>query len=418
MNVPTNFAQVLDGSQLALSDEERELYRQTRELAERVLLPQAAAYDRENRFPRESFDALGKAGLLALLVPRELGGKGVSQLAYAAIVTEIAKADAALALCFTMHSTSVVFLRHLASPAQQQKFFDLVTREQALFSALGSEPDANLFSGRLPSTLLERVSGGYRLRGKKSWCSLGGNANWSFVNATLDETVVAAMVPLHQPGVLVRQDWDTLSMRGTQSVSIDFEDVFIPEIDVIEKPMNLFLELEYGVGLCASYLGLAAATYREARQLAAQSVRRLLSFEVGHGHPDVGRLFATIGEMRIALEPAWLMLQRAATTGEVGTYQRAWALAEAKHVVGETAAKIASQALRVAGAKALSKRHPIERLFRDAQAGLVMAIKPENAAYIAGRFELGVLPSGLSIAENPSGYAVGPEVLSAFEPRG
>jgi alkylation response protein AidB-like acyl-CoA dehydrogenase len=105
------------------------------------------------------------------------------------------------------------------------------------------------------------------------------------------------------------------------------------------------------------------------------------------------------------------MVKRAATAGPVGTFQRSWAVAEAKQVVGELAAKLTAQTLRVVGARSLSKELPVERLFRDAQAGLVMAIKPDHAAYLAGRFELGVLPSGMSVDVNPSGFAISPEAL-------
>ena len=95
-------------------------------------------------------------------------------------------------------------------------------------------------------------------------------------------------------------------------------------------------------------------TVREGRrEIAKDTVRRLVDSEVGHGHPDVGRLFTTVGEMKIALEPAWLMIQKAACTGPVGSFARTWALAEAKYVVGETAARVSAQAMRVAGAKSL-----------------------------------------------------------------
>ncbi|MEZ4236685.1 MAG: acyl-CoA dehydrogenase family protein [Myxococcota bacterium] len=149
-----------------------------------------------------------------------------------------------------------------------------------------------------------------------------------------------------------------------------------------------------------------------ARQAAAGRVQRLLEHPIGHGHPDVGRLFTAVGEMRIGLVPAWLMVQRAASIPEVGTLPRTWALAEAKQVVAETGARIAQDALRVVGATALQARlSPFERLFRDLHAGLVMAIKPDNAAYLAGRFELGVLPDGLAelVAPPPRVLVVTPQ---------
>jgi alkylation response protein AidB-like acyl-CoA dehydrogenase len=144
-------------------------------------------------------------------------------------------------------------------------------------------------------------------------------------------------------------------------------------------------------------MGIAEMAYRYSRELARPTVQRIVESESGHGHPDAGRLFSGVGEMRMALEPAWLAVMRAAQVGPVGTFERAWALAQAKHVVGETATRVTAQAMRVAGTKALSRNYPVERLFRDAQAGVLMGIRPSDAAYLAGRFELGIAPRGIII---------------------
>jgi alkylation response protein AidB-like acyl-CoA dehydrogenase len=403
--------EVFDHGRLAITPEERELVVTARGLADERFAPRAAAYDRDNRFPAENFDDLRRSGLMALRVPRAYGGHGASELAYAAVVLEIAKGDPATALCFTMHCTAMGFLEDLGDEGQRARLYGPVVRDGAKFSALGSEPRANIFAGKLPSTVLAPAEGGYLLRGTKAWCSLGGNADYMYVNATLDGAVRGAVVPRGARGVVVRDDWDTMAMRGTQSASVAFEDVFVPAGDVVARPMTLLHEFEFMVGLCASYLGVAEAAFRHSREMAREAIARVVSSEVGHGHPDAGRLFTAVGEMKMALEPAWLMVQRAAQTGPVGTFERASALAAAKYVVGETAARVCAQALRTAGARALERSCPVQRLFRDAQAGLVMAIKPDNAAYLAGRFELGVLPDGLRVDAGAGGFAIAPENL-------
>ncbi|WP_225408519.1 acyl-CoA dehydrogenase family protein [Stigmatella hybrida] len=403
--------EVIDHSNLEVSAEEKELIAVARRLAYENFGPRAERFDAENQFPTENFKDLTHHGLMALRVPKEYGGKGASSLALAAATLEVAKGDPATALCYTMHNTAMTFIALLATPEQKERFFGWVVKEGAKFSALGSEPSASTFSGDLPKTVLTQAPGGYLLRGRKVFCSWGPNADFAFVNAMLGEAVVGVVVSLRAANVRFHGDWNTLGMRGTQSVSIDFEDTFIPTENVITTPLTLLLELEYGVGLCAAYLGVAESAYRFAREIARENMQRLLATPTGHGHPDVGRLFTTVGEMKISLEPAWLMLKRAALTEPVGSFERTWCLAEAKYVVGETAAKVTQQAIRVAGAKSLSRAFPIERLFRDAQAGLLMAIKPDHAAYLAGRFELGVLPNGMKVALNPTGYAISPESL-------
>jgi alkylation response protein AidB-like acyl-CoA dehydrogenase len=402
------FLDTIDSCDLPIPAEERSRILDARKVAE-ALAPRAATYDRENRFPRENFDDLQREGFLALRIPREYGGAAVSELCYAGVVFEIGKADAATALCFTMHSTAMTLIDDLASPEQKARVFGEVIQSGHRFSALGSEPHASIFSGKLPSTELVRRPSGYVLRGKKAWCSWGPNADRMYVDATLDGAVRGVVVKMGAPGVNVRGDWDTLSMRGTQSMNIDFEDVAVAEEDVMARPSTLLHEFEYMVGLCSAYLGLAAAAHEQARKSATESMARILASEVGHGHPDAGRLFTTIGELKLSLQPAWLMVQRAAQSGRVGTLDRAFRQAAAKYVVAEAVAKVTTQGMRVVGAKGLDKRQPMERLFRDAQAAQVMALKPDHAAYIAGRFELGVPPEGLRITDSPTGFALSPE---------
>jgi alkylation response protein AidB-like acyl-CoA dehydrogenase len=192
-------------------------------------------------------------------------------------------------------------------------------------------------------------------------------------------------------------------MRGTQSVSISFEDVHVAADDVI-GPLNLLIEMEFIPGLCASYVGIAESAYRVAREVARKNVKRAVDSPQGHGHPDAGRLFSSIGQMRFALEPAWHMTVRAAQTGDVGGLDRAWSLMQAKYLVGEMVADVTARAIRVVGARSLDTGCPLERLFRDAQAALVMAMKPDHASYLAGRFELGILPYGMTVQEDYAGY--------------
>lgn len=398
----------IDSADLPVPEPERQHILRARALGAERLAPRAASYDRENRFPRENFDDLREHGLLGLRVPSEYGGFGASELCYAGVVLEVGRADAATALCFTMHSTAMTFIGDLGSSEQKRRFFGYATAGKT-FSALGSEPQSSIFSGKLPSTTLTRSAGGYRLNGKKAWCSWGGNADYMYIDATLDGAVRGMVVPMKQPSVVVHDDWDTLSVRGTDSVSIDLNDVPVSEADVMVRPPTLLHEFEFMVGLSSAYLGVALAAYGVARSAARESIARILSQEVGHGHPDAARLFTSIGEMKFALQPAWLNIQRAAQSGQVGSFDRAAKLAAAKYGAAEAAAEITAKAMRVVGAKGLSKKNAVERLFRDAQAGLVMALKPDHAAYLAGRFDLGVPPSGLRITEGANGFALSPK---------
>src|ERR1700742_831929 len=77
-----------------------------RDYATRVIMPEAAAIDREERFPRAILKGLADLGLMAVNVPEELGGAGAGAVAYALAMQEVARACASTAV--TMAVTNMV----------------------------------------------------------------------------------------------------------------------------------------------------------------------------------------------------------------------------------------------------------------------------------------------------------------------
>src|SRR4051794_41233841 len=72
-----------------LSDEQREIRDLARRFADEEIAPHAASWDREHRFPREVFRALGELGLMGACVPVEHGGAGADFLSYIFVVGEL-----------------------------------------------------------------------------------------------------------------------------------------------------------------------------------------------------------------------------------------------------------------------------------------------------------------------------------------
>jgi len=80
---------------------------QATEIAGRVLAPAARQNDKEGRFSAEAVDALGRAGLLGLMLPAELGGSGLGPRSFAAVTGALAEADASVAMVYLMHICAV-----------------------------------------------------------------------------------------------------------------------------------------------------------------------------------------------------------------------------------------------------------------------------------------------------------------------
>src|SRR6266853_1049615 len=74
-----------------------------KELADRVLAPAARQNDKEGRFSTEAVDALGRAGLLGLMLPAEVGGAGLGPRTFAAVTATLVEGDASVAMVYLMH---------------------------------------------------------------------------------------------------------------------------------------------------------------------------------------------------------------------------------------------------------------------------------------------------------------------------
>src|SRR3990172_5057257 len=89
-----------------LTAEQREIQGVTRELAEAEIVPHAAGWDREHRFPDELFPKLAELGLLGVCVSEEHGGVGADFLSYVLVLEELSRADAGVGVTVAVHTSA------------------------------------------------------------------------------------------------------------------------------------------------------------------------------------------------------------------------------------------------------------------------------------------------------------------------
>src|SRR5262245_65277987 len=89
-----------------LTADQREIQALTRDLAEAEIVPNAAAWDREHRFPQELFPKLAELGLMGVCVPEEYGGAGADFLSYILVLEELSRADAGVGVTVAVHTSA------------------------------------------------------------------------------------------------------------------------------------------------------------------------------------------------------------------------------------------------------------------------------------------------------------------------
>lgn len=383
-----------------LDDEHEQLRQRCLELAA-DFAGRSAIHDREATHPTENYDRLREEGFLALTVPKEWGGAGVSLLGHTVAFEALAQGCPSTALAFNMHASVVMPV--LQSPqvtvSAKRHLADLVVGEGKLIAGNFSEPGTTSLIGARPlSARVRRAGCGYSITGRKMFASMLEAADYCMVMA-LPETAAGAspgiilLVPREADGRSVEANWDTLGMRATRSDSLILEDCRVPASAVMFqsddiRPFRTAYANWFWGSYTAVYLGVAAGAYDEVIRVVGarrpQGYAQPLAY-----HPDVRR---HIAEMSADLEAARLVTYHSAwlSDTEGPTPRTTAALHRAKYVVGEAVTRITRTALLLGGAHGIFKGSRLEQLFRD---GALAPIQPPQADFCLwnmSMFELGL----------------------------
>jgi len=359
-----------------------------------VFADRAAKHDVDGSFPVEDFDDLRRAGLLGLMVPARLGGPGATFSDYAEVAMTLGAGHGATALAFNMHASVTGALaltdddmaRALGVP---DTFFE--ARDRVLAGALAGRHYAVAMSERGAGSRLSQVTtsydeaeGGWRIRGRKAFCSGAGHADAYLVAARRGDAVSQFLVPAGA-GVTVLPTWDSLGMRATASHDIDLDVVVPPEalLGQIEG-LALLLAQVMPQWMVASYAAVYVGVARAAVDAAAtyvqeRSLDRLPLVRARLGRADAS--VAAAGQVIRAMADAVT-----AAPGDPETNRWVW---RAKLIAGDTAAEVSSSLLEACGAGASRRGSPLERIYRDARCGALQPATSDVCADWLGYAVLG-----------------------------
>jgi alkylation response protein AidB-like acyl-CoA dehydrogenase len=363
------------------------------------LAARAAQHDRDGSYPFEAIDALKAAGYFAAPVPRALGGLGVSS-AHDLVVasSRLARGDASVAIGVNMHLVAVLNMerrREVAVAAGAERrargfasSLERIARDGIVLAAAISERGQDLTR---PGTRATRTHSGWRIDGRKLFCTMSPAATDLYVAVTYDdghERYAYAMVPTNAPGVVVHDDWDALGMRASGSNSISLEGVELPESGV-RGGFRAGDQLPYMERNLVAGLFHAAASLGIAESADAVSRRDLTGRINGDAHPrmQVADNAVDLAAARGVLSRAAALIDehRAANPASDGTPEKLAALfAEAqaaKAFVNEAAARTVDRALALSGGAGYVNGSPLARAYRDVKAGSFMHPLGANRAY-------------------------------------
>uniref|UniRef100_E6XI98 Isovaleryl-CoA dehydrogenase, mitochondrial n=1 Tax=Shewanella putrefaciens (strain 200) TaxID=399804 RepID=E6XI98_SHEP2 len=208
------------------------------DFAANEIAPIAAKVDHDNAFPNELWPVLGGMGLLGVTVPEEFGGANMGYLAHVVAMEEISRASASIGLSYGAHSNLCVNqINRNGNAAQKAKYLPKLVSGEHIGALAMSEPNAG--SDVVSMKLHARKEGDrYILNGNKMWITNGPDANTYVIYAKTDLTkgahgITAFIVERGFKGFSQAQKLDKLGMRGSNTCELVFEDVEVPEENIL-----------------------------------------------------------------------------------------------------------------------------------------------------------------------------------------
>jgi butyryl-CoA dehydrogenase len=352
-----------------LTADQREIQGLARDVAEAEIVPNAAAWDREHRFPQELFPKLAELGLMGVCVPEEYGGAGADFLSYVLVLEELSRADAGVGVTVAVH-TSATTLPILVFGTEEQKarFVPPLARGEQIGAFALTEPGSGSDAGSL-RTRAEPDGDGWVLTGSKQWITNGSVAGTFVLFARTDDATAGARgvscFVLDAEHVRVTREEEKLGLNSSSTADLVLDGARVDRDRLLSEEGRGFrvamATLDGGrIGIAAQALGIAQAAYDVARTYAMERE------QFGHRIADFQAIQWKLADMATEIDAARLLVYRAAWRKQQGLSHTAEG-AKAKLFASEMARRQTAEAIQVLGGYGYTKEFPLERFYRDAK---------------------------------------------------
>ncbi|XP_018011435.1 probable acyl-CoA dehydrogenase fadE25 [Hyalella azteca] len=395
-----------------LTPQQRELRDKLVELCRSSIRPKAAAADRHYVYPRESLQALASLDLLALLVPESLGGLGASFVTCAMVVETIARygcPSTALVYCMHLLATSMLLYRHSDNPTITALLKD-INQKKLIGTSVHSDPTTGGHFWYPLSSKSAFVSDNLvRYLKYGSWSTSAGYADFYAVvtaspDSKPDPSNMTTFLCFRDEVRAYAEDWQAMGMHGNMSgeVVIDCE---LPTSRIVGKPgdgasnNSEAATSAFCVFTSACWNGIAMACLDVAKKHVTRNAHgdvgmRVCDYPAVQDH--FGSSLTATTAARLTLFSLCQQLDRVSnnndwsleTTLKLPRSPYTFWLFQVKATASENASRVAGQMLKACGGNGYKSELGLERLFRDAKAGCVMAPTTEVVNSIVGQVVL------------------------------
>jgi alkylation response protein AidB-like acyl-CoA dehydrogenase len=353
-----------------LTEQQKEIKKLTRTIAEEQVLPVRAALDEKEEFPWEIMKILADAGLFGVYISEEYGGLGGGLLDLCLVVEELSRVCSGVAVSYAASGLGTFTLLEYGTDEQRKKYLPDIASGRKLAAFGLTEAEAGSDPGGIQMTATP-TKGGYILNGTKQFITNGGDAEVYTIIALTDKErgprgASAFIVDKDTPGFTFGRKEKKLGIRASSTRELVFEDCFIPAENIIGKEgMGFILTMKLldrsRPGLGAQAMGLAQGALEAAVDYAKTRIQ--------FGHPIYAQqaVQQILAEMAMRVEAARALVYSTARMIDNGVKDFTKESAMCKVFASDTAMRVTTDAMQIFGGVGYMRDYPIEKMFRDAK---------------------------------------------------
>jgi butyryl-CoA dehydrogenase len=351
-----------------ISEEAQDLLQDVKTFCEKEVKEQCKEYDASGEWPKNIYEKAFEQGYQALEVPEEFGGPGLNRVDVAALIEQMAIADAGFATTISASGLALKPVLIAGSKEQKERVCELVL-EGGLGAFCLTEPGAGSDAGAGKTTAV-KDGDEYILNGRKCFITNGEVASFYCITAMTDKTLGVKgmsmfLVEAGTPGLSMGKEEDKMGIRTSNTCDVVLEDLRIPASNLIGEEGKGFSIAMKTLDQARTWMGCIAAG------IAQRGIDEAVAYgkeRIQFGKPVIKNqaLQFKVADMHIKTETARQMVAHALTRMDMGlSYTTESAIA--KCYASDIAMEVASEAIQVFGGYGYSREYPVEKLLRDAK---------------------------------------------------
>ncbi len=370
-----------------LTPVDKMIVKSVRDFCNREITPRADEIVKQKDYPNDLMEKFAKVRILGMVIPKEYGGVGATNLSCLLVAEEIGKTGTGCFWPFSMNNSVAETLLHWGTEEIKNKFIPPLCDGTAFASMAFTEPGTGSDPRNVTMTAVPQGDS-YILNGTKRFITNGskpGHGVYYAKDASLSgerADITAFVVDKSSPGYVTSEPWEMMGLDGGNVVDVFFRDVKVPKENILGKPgkgFNILLrwiateriqQAGYMVGMGQAALD-ESIKYVKQRTAGGKPIAHMQGIQW------------MLAEMKTKVDACRYLARRAACMQDDGDRFDVVS-SELKVFTVPTIQEVTRMALQLHGSYGYAKEYKVEKLYRDAAHAGVVATSTELNKTIAG----------------------------------